>query len=320
MTGPGWEVSELFDPAGFISEATKLLKQRAGSRSAVVACSGGVDSTVCAELVRRAIGGRAVAVFIDDGMRREGEPERVAHALGSMGLKVTVVQASQRFFGALKGIGDAELKRKAFRETFYSTLADVARGLGADLLVQGTIAADVVETVGGVKTQHNVLGQIGLDTARYGFSVIEPLVELYKPQVRQVARELGLEDKVSEAMPFPGPGLMIRVVGEVTPERISAVRTANKIVEEEMKGSGAFQAFAALIPVRATGTKEGRRTYGNIVSIRMVESEDALSATASDIPMEALRRIAERIVNEVDDVSRCVYDVTNKPPATIEYE
>lgn len=303
-----------------MNSAIERLREQVGSGSAVVACSGGVDSTVCAELAKRAVGDKLTAVFVDDGMRREGEPESVVSLLKSMKLRVVTVKAGERFFQELRGIEDAEEKRKVFRETFYSTLADTTRSLGTEFLIQGTIAADVVETVKGVKTQHNVLGQIGLDPSKYGFRVLEPLVELYKPQVRQVARELGLAPQIRDRMPFPGPGLAIRIVGGVTPERVEAVRVATKIVEEEMAGGTNFQAFAVLIPAKTTGVSKGRRTYGDIVAIRVVESEDALTARASSISMDVLRRAAKRIVEEVRSISRCVYDITDKPPATIEYE
>jgi len=291
-----------------------------GSTTVIAACSGGVDSTVCAELARRAIGENLITVFLDDGMRREGEREGVVELLERMDLHVVAVEASERFYKALSGIQDAEEKRRAFRDAFYSTLAETAHALGAEFLIQGTIAADVVETVGGIKTQHNVLKQIGIDPSKYGFKVLEPLAELYKPQVRQVTLGLGLPREICESMPFPGPGLAIRVVGEVTPQRVRAVRAATRIVEEETSGMGAFQAFAVLIPARVTGLAGGKRTYGEVVAIRIVQSDDALTARVVDVPIAKLTRTATRIVQEVDGVGRCVYDVTDKPPATIEYE
>jgi len=309
-----------FNPTEFVERATESIRKQIGEGSAIAACSGGVDSTVCAELGRRAIGDRLTAVFIDDGMRREGEPEDVVSLLKSMGFRTVASRAGERFFESLKGVDDAESKRKAFRETFYSTLAEAARNLGAGFLIQGTIAADVMETVSGLKTQHNVLEQVGYDGSKHGFTVLEPLVDLFKPQVRELARELNLPSRVSERMPFPGPGLAIRVVGEVTPDRVRVVRRATRIVEDETSEMGAFQAFAVLIPCKATGVREGRRTYGDIVAIRVVESQDAMSAKTMAAPMNDLRRIANRITSEIDEVSRCVYDVTDKPPATIEYE
>ena len=187
-------------------------------------------------------------------------------------------------------------------------------------LVQGTIRADVLETVGGVKTQHNVLEQIGINPEVYGYAILEPLKELFKPGVRQVARELGLPNEVSERMPFPGPALSLRVLGEVTPEKIALVRKATQIVEEETAELGTFQNFALLHNDKATGIKNGKRVYGNIITVRVVVSEDAVTATAKQVPYEILLKIAERITNEIRPVVRCLYDITHKPPATIEFE
>ncbi|MEM2592165.1 MAG: hypothetical protein QXI60_06230, partial [Thermofilaceae archaeon] len=247
-------------------------------------------------------------------------PEATVQLLRSLGLDVELIDAKNEFYNAVRGLRDAEEKRKAFRHTFYTVLGRAAKSWGARFLVQGTIAPDIIETVGGVKTQHNVLVQLGLDPRAYGFEVVEPLRELYKPQVRQLARYLGLPKEISEKMPFPGPGLLIRVVGEATPEKVDIVRRATRIVEEETRGLGAFQAFAVLLEGRATGVKGGKRVYGYIVAVRVVESEDAVTARASELPYPLLKRIANRIINEVPEVARVLYDVTDKPPATIEFE
>ncbi len=304
----------------FIERKVKEIREIVGREKAIVACSGGVDSTTCAILAKRAIGDKLIAVYIDDGFRREGEPERVLKLLKELGLRVKIVEARDEFFKALAGIKDAEAKRKAYREVFYSVLAKVAKEEKARFLIQGTIAADVAETTKGIKTQHNVLEQVGIDPARYGFKLIEPLRELYKHEVREVARSLGLPSEISEQMPFPGPGLSIRVVGEVTPERIEIVRRATRIVEEELKNIDCFQAFAVLLSDKATGIKDGKRVYGNIIVIRVVDSRDALTAKAKEIPFETLRRISERITSELPSVVRCLYEITDKPPATIEFE
>uniref|UniRef100_A0A7C3WML6 GMP synthase (glutamine-hydrolyzing) n=1 Tax=Thermofilum pendens TaxID=2269 RepID=A0A7C3WML6_THEPE len=259
-------------------------------------------------------------MYINDGFRRRGEPEWAVGMLRGLGLDVLLVDARREFLEAVRGLRDAEEKRKAFRHTFYSVLGRVAREVGARYLVQGTIAADVVETVRGVKTQHNVLVQLGLDPRAYGFEVVEPLRELYKPQVRELARFLGLPPEVSERMPFPGPGLLVRVVGEVTEEKLEVARKATRIVEEEFAGLGAFQAFAAVLEGRATGIAGGERRYGYIVAVRAVRSEDALTAEPLEVPFELLRRVADRITREVPGVVRVLYEVTGKPPATIEYE
>jgi GMP synthase (glutamine-hydrolysing) len=309
-----------FDPREFVERAVEEIRRTVGDARAVAACSGGVDSTVAAVLARRALGDRLVAVYINDGFRREGEPEWAVSMLQRLGLNVLLVDARREFLEAVRGLRDAEEKRKAFRHTFYSVLGRVAREVGARYLVQGTIAADVVETVRGVKTQHNVLVQLGLDPRTYGFEVVEPLRELYKPQVRELARFLGLPPEISERMPFPGPGLLVRVVGEVTEEKLEIVRKATRIVEEEFAGLGAFQAFAAVLEGRATGTVGGERRYGYMVAVRAVRSEDALTAEPLEAPFELLRRVAERITREVPGVVRVLYEVTGKPPATIEYE
>jgi GMP synthase (glutamine-hydrolysing) len=309
-----------FDPREFVERAVEEIRRTVGDARAVAACSGGVDSTVAAVLARRALGDRLVAVYINDGFRREGEPEWTVSMLQRLGLNVLLVDARREFLEAVRGLRDAEEKRKAFRHTFYSVLGRVAREVGARYLVQGTIAADVVETVRGVKTQHNVLVQLGLDPRTYGFEVVEPLRELYKPQVRELARFLGLPPEISERMPFPGPGLLVRVVGEVTEEKLEIVRKATRIVEEEFAGLGAFQAFAAVLEGRATGIVGGERRYGYMVAVRAVRSEDALTAEPLEAPFELLRRVAERITREVPGVVRVLYEVTGKPPATIEYE
>jgi GMP synthase (glutamine-hydrolysing) len=309
-----------FDPREFVERAVEEIRRTVGDAKAVAACSGGVDSTVAAVLARRALGDRLVAVYINDGFRREGEPEWAVSMLQRLGLNVLLVDARREFLEAVRGLRDAEEKRKAFRHTFYSVLGRVAREVGARYLVQGTIAADVVETVRGVKTQHNVLVQLGLDPRTYGFEVVEPLRELYKPQVRELARFLGLPPEISERMPFPGPGLLVRVVGEVTEEKLEIVRKATRIVEEEFAGLGAFQAFAAVLEGRATGIVGGERRYGYMVAVRAVRSEDALTAEPLEAPFELLRRVADRITREVPGVVRVLYEVTGKPPATIEYE
>ncbi|MEM0376342.1 MAG: hypothetical protein QXI90_00995 [Thermofilum sp.] len=309
-----------FDPRRFVEEAVSEIRRIVGDSLAVAACSGGVDSTVAAVLARMALGDRLRAVYIDDGFRRLGEPERTVELLKGLGLDVELVNARREFLEAVKGLRDAEEKRKAFRHTFYSVLGRVARELGARYLVQGTIKADIVETVGGVKTQHNVLVQLGLDPRTYGFEVVEPLRELLKPQVREVARFLGLPREISEKMPFPGPGLLVRVVGEVTEEKLEVARLATRVVEEELSGLGAFQVFAAVLGDRATGLVGGERRYGYIVAVRAVRSEDALTAEPLEVSFELLRKVADRITREVPGVVRVLYELTGKPPATIEYE
>lgn len=310
----------MFDPKEFIKKVIKEIKDKVKDEKVVVACSGGVDSFTTALLVHKAIGKNSLTIFVDDGMRRDGEANFVRNLFKKIGMKYKCIDAKKEFFQGLKNKVDAEEKRKAFREIFYRKLSEVVRNEGAKFLAQGTIAADVVETRSGIKTQHNVLEQIGIDPKKYGFELIEPLKNLYKPEVRIVARELRLPRVISERMPFPGPGLAIRVLGEVTPERVEIVRKATKIVEEESKGIKSFQSFAVLHEDRATGIKGGERVYGNIITIRIVNSIDALTAKAVELPYRILRRISKRITSEIPEVTRVCYDITDKPPATIEFE
>jgi len=312
-----------FDAEKYIAMNVKAIREILNpeeSDKVLAACSGGVDSTVSAVLVSRALDKPIKAVFIDDGLRRKGEPESVVGILNKLGLSAFIYDAKKEVLGALKGKVDPEEKRKAFREAFYTVLGKIVKEMDAKYLVQGTIAADIVETVGGVKTQHNVLEQLGIDTGRYGFRVIEPIKDLYKPQVREVARKLGIPKEISERKAFPGPGLAIRIVGEVTWEKLEILRNATQIVEEETKDFDCFQNFAVLLDSKATGVKEGKRVYGYILVVRVVASEDAMTAKFVEIPYERLRRISQRITAEVPEVTRVVYDITDKPPATIEYE
>ncbi len=312
-----------FDASAYIESSLRALRKTLrpeDSDKVLAACSGGVDSTVSAVLVAKALGKPIKAVFIDDGLRRKNEPESVVKLLRGLGLDAFIYDAKKEVLGALKGKLDAEEKRKAFRDAFYTVLGKIIGEMNARYLVQGTIAADIVETVGGVKTQHNVLEQLGIDTSRYGFKVIEPIKDLYKPQVREVARKLGIPKEISERRAFPGPGLAIRIVGEVTWEKLEILREATQIVEEETKDIEAFQNFAVLLDVRATGVKQGKRVYGYVLVVRVVSSEDAITARFVEIPYERLRRLSQRITAEVPEITRIVYDITDKPPATIEYE
>ncbi len=310
----------MFNTKEFIESTLKEIKIIVKDAKVISACSGGVDSTVTTALVHEALGDKVLAVFIDDGLRREGEPEFVLKTLKKLGIKTRYVDAKKDFFAAFKGKTDAEEKRKSFRETFYRTFGKVAKEEKIGFIAQGTIKPDVMETVKGIKSQHNVLEQIGISPEKYGYKILEPLKELFKPEVRKVARELGLPKEVSERMPFPGPALSLRVLGEVTPERVAIVRKATEIVEEETKGLGTFQNFAVLHNDKATGIKNGNRLYGNIITVRIVDSQDAVTATARNVPFEKLAKICERIVEEIPTVVRCLYDITDKPPSTIEFE
>jgi len=306
----------MFEPGQFIEEKIKEISTIKGK--GIVAISGGVDSTTCAVLAHRALGDRLEAVFIDDGLMRARDSKLVTKVCGDIGIKLRCVDVSSEFFEGLKGVGDPEEKRKKFRGTFYNVLRRVVAESGATHLVQGTIAADILETKKGIKTQHNVLEQIGIDT---GLRLIEPLKEIYKPQVREVARALGLPSEVCERMPFPGPGLATRIVGEVTPQRVQVVKKATEVVEEEIISlkPKPFQAFAVLLKDKATGVREGKRQWGDIVVVRSVESEDALTAGVTKIPWAMLERIQKRITDEIPSVTKVLFDLTPKPPSTIEY-
>lgn len=299
----------------------KKLEELRNKGTLIAACSGGVDSTTAAYLANEAEGTNVKAFVIDDGLRRINEPKEAVDDLKELGIEAELLDKKKEFFDALEGIIDPEEKRKAFRETFYTVLKTILENYESKKLLQGTIKADIEETTGNgeerVKTQHNVLEQIGID---YGFKVIEPVKDLYKDEVRKVARELGLPPKISERMPFPGPGLAIRTLGEVTPEKVEIIRKAHSIVESELEERDPFQVFPILLNDRATGVRKGRRAYGRIIAIRCVESEDAMTAKPTRIPIAELEQLAEKICEKIRDVNRVLYDVTSKPPGTIEFE
>jgi GMP synthase (glutamine-hydrolysing) len=304
----------------FIDERVGEIMKTVGSEKAISALSGGVDSSSCTVLAHWAIGDNLKVIFIDDGLMRQDEPQEVKEVFAGLGIKVDVIDAQDEFFAALKGKIDPEEKRKAFRQTFYSVFKRAVLKSGARFLVQGTIAADIIETKGGIKTQHNILDQIGINTEdEFGYRLIEPLRDLFKHQVREVAQELGLPESIHQRMPFPGPGLATRVVGEVTPERVEVVRKATQIVEEEISTLKPFQAFAVLLSDKGTGIEEGKRLFGDIIIVRSVESRDAMTAEPTPIPWDTLMVISRRITAEVPNVVRVAYEITPKPPATIEY-
>jgi len=305
----------------FVREAVAEIRETVRDERAISALSGGVDSSVVTVLGHQALGTRLKVIFIDDGLMRQGEPREVKEAFGAMGITVRVINAKKRFFAALAGLTDPEDKRKAFRHTFYQVFGEAVKKSRASFLLQGTIAADVIETKGGVKTQHNVLEQIGIDPSeQYGYQILEPIKTLFKPDVRRVGRAVGLPKAFSERMPFPGPGLATRCVGEVTPKRIEIVRRACHIAEEETGRYRPFQAFGVLLADRATGLdKKGRRAFGDIVVVRCVQSKDAMTATPTKLSWPVLERIRERILEACPTVTKVLLDITGKPPSTIEY-
>jgi len=313
---------DVFNPEEFIERKVKWLKREVGVGRAIIALSGGVDSSVTAVLGFKAIGDRLKAIFLEDGFMRIGESKRVVEVFSKLGIRVEVYDVQNEFIDSLKGIRDAEEKRRAFRETFYGVFSRIAKSLKTEIVLQGTIAADVVETRGGVKTQHNVLEQIGINQLeRYGFRVLEPLKELYKNQVRELAKALGLPDEIVYRRPFPGPGLSIRIVGEVTREKLDIVKKATLIVDEELADVKCFQAFPVLLEGRATGlSKDRSRKYGYMIALRVVESEDAMTAKYVKLDWDRLEKVRDRIIDEIPEVTRVLYDITDKPPATIEFE
>ena len=315
-----------FDPQKFVDEAVAQVKEQVGDGKVVLGASGGVDSTVAAAIGAKAVHKHLTAVFVDTGLLRKGEPDTAVKNLGALGLTLRHVDASKEFFDALKGVTEPEAKRKAIGEKFVRVFEREAEKSGAQFLMQGTIAPDWIESGGGprdtIKTHHNV-GGLPKDMK---LKVVEPLRDLYKDEVRKVARLLKLN--VAERQPFPGPGLAVRCLGECTPARIAIVREACAIVEEEIDKAVAdkkmeqpWQYFAALLPVKSVGVHGDLRAYGQTVVVRAVHSLDGMSAAYSHIPHETLDRISIRITNTLKkDVNRVVYDVSNKPPATVEWE
>jgi GMP synthase (glutamine-hydrolysing) len=313
------------DPAAFVRTALADLRAKVPGK-AIVAASGGIDSTTAAVLAEQALGSRARAVFVDTGLLRAGEVERVGSFFRASHLDYEVVEASARFFAALDGVTDPEEKRRRIGATFIRLFEEEAARSGADRLVQGTIAPDWIESGGAlrdtIKTHHNV-GGVPKDSK---LALVEPLRDLYKDEVRAVARQLGVPEP--ERQPFPGPGLAVRVNGLVTPERVRRARVANDVVESEVERAVAageiprpWQYFAVLLDARTVGVLGDNRIHGEAVSVRVVESIDAMTATALAMPRAVLARIAERITRQLSgEVVRVLYDITDKPPGTIEWE
>jgi len=305
----------MVDVDSFVDEAREEIREDLGDETAIIALSGGVDSSTAAALAYEAVGDQLVPVYVDTGLMRKGETEEIREVFDYME-SLRIVDASERFFDELEGVTDPEEKRHRIGEQFIREFETVAEEVGATQLVQGTIYPDRIESEGTIKSHHNVGGlpdRVGFD------GIVEPMRDLYKDEVREVARHLGLEEVISERMPFPGPGLAVRVIGEVTPEKVEVCREATHIVEEELEEYEPWQAFAAVLG-RATGVKGDNRVHGHVVAVRSVESRDGMTARAQELEWETLQRLQSRIAGTIDDVSRVVYDVTHKPPATIEYE
>ena len=305
----------------FIAAQVEAIRSAVGNGVAINALSGGVDSAVVTMLGHRALGDRLKTYFIENGLMRQGEPQQIADWFADLGVDIQIVDAKEKFFAALEGITDPEEKReKGITQVFYKDVfADLVRKSGAKVLLQGTNYTDVEETAAGVKRQHNVFEQIGIDPEEaFGYKVVEPIVRLRKPAVRAVARALGLPEAISNRPPFPGPALCARVIGAVTPERIETVRKATAIVEDELADTGAFQYLAILHEDMVTGVRSGRRDFGQQIEVRCWESTDAVTATPTDLPFVKLTRIAERITAEVPGVVSVTYNISAKPPSCIE--
>ena len=315
----------MFDATSFIQESAEKMTAEIDD-IAIIACSGGVDSTVAAVIANQAVGDKLHCVYVDTGLMRKNETEEIQEMLAHHGLNLTTVFAAERYFEALKDVSEPEAKRKIIGELFIRIFEEEQAKVGAKYLVQGTIAPDWIESGGGVrdtiKSHHNV-GGLPEDMT---LEVVEPLRDLYKDEVRDLARKL--EIRVAERQPFPGPGLAVRCLGNLTPERVEVVREACAIVEEEFEAAAEagkmeipWQYFAALLPVRSVGVHGDVRAYGETIVVRAVQSMDGMSARYSEIPHDILAKISTRITNTVKGaVNRVVYDITHKPPGTIEWE
>jgi GMP synthase (glutamine-hydrolysing) len=308
------------DPQQFIAEQVKQISSAVGSGLSINALSGGVDSSTVTLLGHKALGDRLKTYFIDNALMREGEPKKVVSLFKELGVHVELVDARDEFLRALKGITDPEEKREAVTQTFYKhVFGRLVRGSGARHLLQGTILTDVDETVAGIKRQHNVFEQLGIDPQEaFGYQIIEPLIQIRKDGVRKVAKALGLPSSIYQRMPFPGPALAARVIGEATPERIALARRATAITEAELASTGAFQYMAILHEDRVTGMRNGRREFGCQIEIRCWESVDARAATPTRLPWETLENLSRRILAEVPGVVSVTYNIAPKPPSTME--
>ncbi|MHA2123377.1 MAG: glutamine-hydrolyzing GMP synthase [Promethearchaeota archaeon] len=315
-----------WNPEEVVERVIQEIRNEVGDKKAISAVSGGIDSSLATILTSKAIEKNLNAVFVDHGFMREGEGAFVKEIFKELDMNFTLINVEQRFIEKMKGIIDPEKKRKIIGHEFIAVFEEVARKIGADYLIQGTIYPDRIESgvrnhSEKIKTHHNVAG-IPLKIEFKG--IVEPLKDLYKDEVRKIAESLGLPPKIVWRQPFPGPGLAVRITGEVTKEKINLVRRADKIVEEEIEKTtvkrALWQYFAVLIDTKSTGVKGDSRAYGYTVAIRAVESKEAMTASFAKIPYDLLEKISTRITNELPSVTRVVFDITHKPPATIEWE
>jgi GMP synthase (glutamine-hydrolysing) len=312
----------------FVESSVKKIREMTGSEGVVLGLSGGVDSSVAAVLLHRAIGDRLTCIFVDNGLLRAGEAEEVVRTFrDAIGLRLDFVDASARFLEALAGVEDPERKRKIIGELFVRVFEEEARKIpGVGFLAQGTLYPDVIESVSFkgpsavIKSHHNVGGL----PERMHLKLVEPLRELFKDEVRELGRELGVPSRVLERQPFPGPGLAVRIIGPVTGERLRILREADAIVDEEIRAAGLYesiwQSFAVLLPIKTVGVMGDFRTYENVAAVRAVHSQDGMTADWVRLPYDVLQRISTRIINEVKGINRVAYDISSKPPGTIEWE
>jgi len=312
--------AEKLNVKSFISDKVKEIKEAVGDGTAVNALSGGVDSSTVTMLGHQALGEHLKTVFIENGLMREGESKQVVGFFQKLGVRVEIVDARKEFFAALEGISDPEEKREAVTQAFYKNVfGRIVRESSARHLLQGTILTDVDETVAGIKRQHNVFEQLGINPEEaFGYRIIEPLIQLRKDGVRKVGKAMGLPLELFARIPFPGPALAARVIGEVTRERIETVRAATVVVERLLKDRGAFQYMAILHKDRVTGMRDGKRDFGQQIEVRCWDSVDARTATPTQLPFEILERLADEIIRDVPGVVSVTYNIAPKPPSTIE--
>ncbi len=312
--------ADQLNPEQFIEEKATEIAAAVGDGVAINALSGGVDSSAVTMLGHRALGDRLKTYFVDNALMREGEPQQIVDIFADLGVRVELIDAREEFLAALEGLTDPEEKREAVTQTFYKDIfAKLVRESGAKYLLQGTILTDVDETVAGIKRQHNVFEQIGIDPEEaFGYQIIEPLIQLRKDGVRKVAQASGLPESIHNRMPFPGPALAARIIGAVTAERLDLVRGATVILETELAGVDAFQYMAILHDDRVTGMRDGERDFGLQIEVRCWDSVDARTATPTRLPWETLEKLSARLVNEVPGVVSVTYNLATKPPSTME--
>jgi GMP synthase (glutamine-hydrolysing) len=304
----------------FIDEKVNLIKSAVEDGIAINALSGGVDSSVVTMLGHKALGGKLRTVFIENGLMREGEPQRVKKLFLDLGVEIEIIDARQEFLSALKGITDPEEKREAITQTFYKEVfGRIVRESQAKYLLQGTILTDVDETVAGIKRQHNVFEQLGINPQEtFGYQIMEPLIQLRKDGVRKVGKACGLPAELFDRIPFPGPALAARIIGEVTEERLDTVRKATSIVEKALRETSAFQYMAILHEDRVTGMVKGAREFGQQIEIRCWDSVDARTSSPTELPFGTLTGLADEIIKQIPGVVSVTYNIATKPPSTIE--